>query len=536
MSIKIDDFFKMPNIDDWTNETQRILKIDDEEVLEKKLNKVSLEGITYRTMYLDSGQVTQLNTFPEKRIFAREIIKADDINKDVEGGIENFISSSPHVLDKSVNLIQVLKSRKHTIFGDKVLIDLLALLEEFDFNVEAFKKEVDKISSKNKCDFFIDTRLIHNAGGSIVQELASALSFAKYSFEHLNPGESQIYFGVSCDSKYFLNISKLRALRYMWETTLENESMSTETFKIISFNSLREQTLYDSSMNMLRNAVSTTAGFIGGADIIAPSSYDSLNEVYGNSDISSVGHRQSRNMLHVLNEESGLTNVLDSSKGSYTIEALTCSFIEQSYELFKSYENQGGLIHNLKSFSYDVVANSKHRLLDVQKRKLVLSGINDYANTTEKLHKSIKTFESIKSDSLYFPHMRLAQEFELLRFKLEKAKNTKKVLIILFGDQSKLSARKIFTMNYFETIGLECDIHFYSNPRFDINESDYIALVFCANDSDYDQFLEEAIADLKVELPIYISGKKMSLENCTNIYGGQNVYNVLNELVSKGDF
>jgi methylmalonyl-CoA mutase len=535
VDIKIDDFFDKPSLSDWTKETKRILKIEEDSVLEKKLNKKSLEGITYKTLYSEEVGPIQLNTFPEDRIFAREIVKTDDIANDIAGGIHHFFTTTPQVLDKSATLIQIVQNKKYTIFGDRVFVDLIRLFESFDFNMDSFKKEVIKIHNKHQCDFFIDTRLIHDAGGSIVQELVSAFSFAKFSYENFDLSESCLYFGLSLDSKYFLNISKLRALRYTWETLLENEEQSTANFKIIAFNSLREHSLYDPYMNMLRNTASSSAAFVGGADIIAPSSFDILKEVYGNLKLSSVGQRQSRNMLHVLNEESGLTKVLDASKGSYTIESLTKSLIEQSFELFKSYEEDGTLLSKMEDFSKGVKENGELRLEQVKKRKIILSGINDYANTEENLSKEMKNISVVKNESTLFPHMRLAQDFEQLRYKTECLKIPKKVKLVLFGDQSKLSGRKMFTINYFESIGLECEPLVFSGSKLELNNKDYLAVVFCANDSDYETFLDTIIESQKFNLPVFISGKKFEHTNCTNIYMGQNMYDVLNTLVTKGD-
>jgi methylmalonyl-CoA mutase len=535
VDIKIDDFFNRPSLAEWTKETKRILKIDEDSTLEKRLNKNSLEGISYTTLYSKEVGPIQLNTFPEERIFAREIVKTDDIAKDIAGGIEHFFTTTPQVLDKTATLIQILQSRKYTIFGDRIFIDLVKLFESFDFNIDAFQKEVVKIQKKHKCDFFIDTRLIHNAGGSITQELATALSFAKFSYETFDLSGSCVYFGFSLDSKYFLNISKLRALRYIWETILENEEQSTSNFKIIAFNSLREHSLYDPWMNMLRNTASSSAAFIGGADIITPSSFDILKEVYANLKLSSVGQRQSRNMLHVLNEESGLSKVLDASKGSYTVESLTMSLVEQSFELFKSFEETGTLLAQMSEFSDAVKSNGKLRLEEVKKRKLILSGINDYANVEESLSKEMKNISIIKNESNLFPHIRLAQDFEQLRFRLEQMKIPKKVKVVLFGDQSKLSGRKMFTTNYFETIGLECETLVFSGSNLDVNSKDYLAVVYCANDSDYETFLDTIVEGQKSNLPIFIAGKKFEHKNCKNIYMGQNMFEILSELVSKGD-
>ena len=530
MNIRLEEFFEKNVSSSWLTEALRTLKLDNVEDLEKKLNKSSLEGINCQT-YPDSKDVDiQLNTFPEHRNFVREIVKTDDISKDIAGGIDCFISKIPQVLDKNAHLIQLIQEPKFTLFGDQSLIDVYEFMRSANFDKEQYIKQLDLVYSKTQGIFFVDTRFIHNAGGSIVQEIAIALSMAKLIKENFEQADIKIYFGFSLDSKYFLNISKLRAIRYIWETLLENEELETQNFKILAFNSFREQTLYDPWMNMLRNTVSSSAAFVGGADILVPTSYDSLFEIYGKEDCSEVGLRQSRNSLHVLQEESGLANVLDPAKGSNVIEDLTIKMVHESFELFKSFESNKDLKDVFEKLSISVREISQSRKELVRKRKLVLSGINDFANIEDSLLKRVKHLD-LNNDDTLFPAVRMAEEFEKLRFNVEQAKGSKKIQILLFGNLAKLTARKIFCQNYFQSIGLECVEFDITNSIDEVQASEYVGHVVCSTDDNYSEAFEKISGlDLK---EIFIAGNKYTHDKCTNIYAGQNVFEVLEQFVGR---
>ena len=531
--VNIDSFFKKPSLTDWNEQTKKILKIEDDEKLETCLNKNSLEGISYRPLYTKSESTIHLNTFPEFRSYWREVIKTNGANKDESGGISTFLTELPIVAPKSTKIIQNIRSKNYTIFGDELLLDLVSLFESFDLDLDKLKSEVIKVNKKNNCNFFIDTRRIHNAGGSVVQEIVTALSFGKYAMEELGAESSKIYFGFAQDSKFFLNISKLRSFRYIWETVLENENTSTNNFSIIGFNSYREQTIYDPWMNMLRNNVSASASFLGGADIIVATAFDSLRDDLSDTQISELGFRQSRNMLHILGEESNLDKVLDPGKGSYTIENLSTSFVEESYELFKKYEKSGGLLNNYQSFSDLVKEISLKRLQEVRKRKLILSGINDFCNTDESVSIKTKRIENKKENSTFFPKVRIAQDFECLRLRVENSKLPKKMLLATFGDASKLSPRIMFAKNYFGILGVDVDIKHLTGSNFDFTNEEYLAFVFCAQDEDYLRFMETFIPQIPKKKCVFIASKNVEIDGAQNIFMGQNVYSILNEFVNQ---
>ena len=393
--------------------------------------------------------------------------------------------------------------------------DLFPLDVKTDFicELETFPDSV-ALSDKTE-DFDINICEIHSAGASIVQELG----FAAHRFiELLESKKQNISICVAVDSLYFSNIAKLRALRFLIER-LNEESPNPTTFKIYAFNSLREQTLFDPWVNMLRNVTSSMAAIIGGADTVNSFSYDELFTTYTNEKNTSLGVRQSLNHLKILLEESHLSQVKDYSKGSYSIENLTHSLIGKAWELAKAFTT-------ISDFSKEVKLTSDKRRELARSRKITITGVNNFANAEETLEniyqKSFKPEEKTDGD---FPLRHVSFEFDSLRAGFNPSKNP--VSIVLFGDTSKLSGRANFCQNCFEVLGAKVEETLLS----DLKEAQHI--IICASDEDYSLHIKEYITQVKASKPlsIYLAGNfdHGSVEIKSGLFMGQNIFKILSE-------
>lgn len=492
--IKISDDFGAVDFFKWQELAFKSLKLENYEELEKKLNHKTCEGITLKSFYDRDIQNIHLATFPK----TRKLIK--------------YISSEYHddSFDKfySYNKVSGAKNITTNLNGPDEYLDLLKLFEELNFDLELLKEKISKMNCQH---VLVKLSLIHNAGASMVQELA--FSIAALGFLANSLKDSNIYFEVSVDSLYFCNISKLRALRFISESL--NAQLNYPKIKIIAVPSKREQTLYDPWVNMLRETTTIAAAFIGGADEIAVENFDQLLTDLTEKTPNEVGTRQARNIFHILNEESFLQRVSDPSEGSYTIEALTQELITNAIELTKSYGKEG-ILSQIKKFSHQVELIALERKLRVAKLKHVIAGVNNFANTEDQVG-------LIKKDQLgLFPLRRIAEDFEDLRQKLEDKKIGIKVFV--FGEESKLSARIMFCTNYFEVLGHNAEVVFI-NENDSLNYTDIN--IFCALDEDYEKILSK----LKPQGDCFIAGAKFSKDGFQNIFQGQNRFELLSEAV-----
>lgn len=367
---------------------------------------------------------------------------------------------------------------------------------------------------------------VHNAGASIIQELTYALHLYNQA---LIEKQSNIKVHIATDSLFFSNIAKLRALRFMFER-MNEESGHKLNFIFITHNSLREQTLFDPWVNMLRSTTSAMAGILGGADFITSFSYDHLYTVFSKDTESNLGKRNALNELKILLEESKLDQVNDPLKGSYSLEDITYKFIEKSWSLFVRDENN--FLNQLETFSKEVEKTAIKRFELVRKRKITITGINNFANPEESLESIYpKKFSVVEDDKGLFPLRFVSSEFDILRASFKVEEN--KIALLKFEKDAKISARVNFCKNYFEVIGAKV-----SEISEDEDFSQFKHIIICSTDSDYDNRLEEIVMKIKKSKPksIYLAGKRSNIEDLKitdSLYMGQDIYSVLNTFVKE---
>lgn len=256
--------------------------------------------------------------------------------------------------------------------------------QDFQLNLEKNDLNFDE-------KILINSSHIHNAGGSIVTELLYLLSIAHYLLE--NDYKNDIFLQLSCDSKFFHNIAKLRATRKLISYTL-SELGSKQNLFIISENSRREQSLLDAENNMLRNVTSSMSALLGGADSIIGLGFDE----------SEVAKRQNKNTETILREESFLGQVNDPASGSYIIEQMTVQILNEVVSAWEQIETKS-FDEKLSFFQNRCDDEFKSRVKRLEDKKELMVGVNHYRSDSAKK-------SSDQNLSFMFPLRRLAKTFE----------------------------------------------------------------------------------------------------------------------------
>lgn len=257
-------------------------------------------------------------------------------------------------------------------------------------------KELLKDTVKTHGILGVDVSLYQNAGAHAVQQVAYALAHASEYLNYLNDlneGGSiskddldsivkQMMFTFSIGSNYFFEIAKLRAFRFLWDLLLKEYQLDCNA-RIYTQPSLRNKTLFDAHVNMLRTTSESMSAVFGGADYIGNLSYDVFFKKKNE-----FGERISRNQLIILKEESNLKNA-DFTKGAYYIEDLTYEISKRSLEIFKEIEKGGGFVKQL--FKGVIQRKIKESAGKKQKQfdavDLVLLGSNKYPDPDEEILK-----------------------------------------------------------------------------------------------------------------------------------------------------
>jgi methylmalonyl-CoA mutase len=315
-----------------------------------------------------------------------------------------------------------------------------------------------------------DGRVVHDAGGSEVQELAFTLAAGlaylraiEQSGVELDAAQGMIYARLAADADQFLTLAKFRAMRLLWARIEQASGLTPKPLFIAADTSWRMLTQRDAFVNMLRATMATFSAGLGGANAITV-----LPHTLARGLPDAFARRVARNTQLVLLEESNLAKVSDPAAGSGGIETLTRELCEAAWALFQETEKAGGLFAALEQniIQRKVAATRAAREANIAKRRDVLTGASEFPN----LHESDVAVLDIKpivlpsyGEAKYkfdpLPPMRLAAPFEALRDKsdemLKKAGKRPKVFLANLGTAADFTARATFAKSFFETGGIE---------------------------------------------------------------------------------
>ena len=261
----------------------------------------------------------------------------------------------------------------------------------------------------------VDASIYGDSGGHSVEQLAASLLHMKSYLEN-NPLEEPIdvlRIHMAIGSNYFFEIAKLRVLRM-----LAKEYFPGLKLFIIARPGLRNKTVYDYNVNLLRSSSECMAAILGGADTVYNIPYDIL---FGSSN--DFGHRIARNQLLLMKHESGLH--AGYSQGSYYIESISAQMAEKVRSLFTKWSSEGNLVTMLQSgrLQKRIAQSAQKEQQRFEEDEVVLIGTNKHPNPEDRM----KEFEEairpkpnpVKTILEPLPIRRLSQQHELKRLKEE---------------------------------------------------------------------------------------------------------------------
>ncbi len=348
----------------------------------------------------------------------------------------------------------------------------------------------------------IKGNLYHNSGATIIEELAYTISSAMEHIQimlekglKLKDILNTLSFRMAVGSSYFVEIAKFRALRYLFAKAVEafNPDVKDEAKAyILAQSSKWNKSIYDPYVNMLRTTTETMSAAIAGVDII---SVDNFDAAYDNDSV--FARRISQNQQIVIKEEAHFDKVVDPAGGSYYIENLTDTIIDNAWNLFLEIENEGGYKKHLESnkIKASIEASAEKKLLNVATRRLNVLGTNQFPNQEEFMLEDIK--KDIDGSTEGLRMRRITEEFDSLRIETEKYEkaNGKRPLIqlISFGNMAMRKARAGFISNFFACAGYNieenenCET---ANKAAElINKADLTIL--CSSDDEYLNFSKD---------------------------------------------
>jgi len=312
----------------------------------------------------------------------------------------------------------------------------------------------------------VNSFLLGNAGASAIQELAYGLSMAAEYFTRLTgmghgstdiARHMQINLGVG--SSYFIEIAKVRAARYLFSKLLEAYGGDKDIPVFIhSITTDWNKTIFDAHVNMLRLTTEAMAAVLGGCNSLLVKPYDACYSMPGD-----FSERISRNIQHILREESHFDKVVDPAAGSYFIESLTDSLITHAWELFLKTDEAGGYIRAFISgmIREDLQAMQSQRLKMIESRRGILVGTNQYPDFQETMKENMDPDVAfpvpVPATSRVAEPLKLvraSEAFDKLRLATENhPKGRPRVFMLTFGMLAIRLARSQFSCNFFACAG-----------------------------------------------------------------------------------
>ena len=189
---------------------------------------------------------------------------------------------------------------------------------------------------------------MQEAGANLVQELAFTLADGReYVRAALARGmdvdafAGRLSFFFAIGMNFFMEAAKLRAARFLWHKIMSEfnpkseKSLMLRTHCQTSGVSLQEQDPYN---NIVRTAYEAMSAVLGGTQSLHTNSFDEAIALP--TDFSS---RIARNTQLILQNETGVTKVVDPLAGSYYVEKLTADLADEAWKIIEEVDAMGGM-------------------------------------------------------------------------------------------------------------------------------------------------------------------------------------------------
>ncbi|MFA7433447.1 MAG: methylmalonyl-CoA mutase [Gemmobacter sp.] len=226
---------------------------------------------------------------------------------------------------------------------------------------------------------------MQEAGANLVQELAFTLADGReYVRAALARGmdvdafAGRLSFFFAIGMNIFMEAAKLRAARLLWHRIMSEfapkkpGSLMLRTHCQTSGVSLQEQDPYN---NVVRTAYEALAAALGGTQSLHTNALDEAIALP-----TEFSARIARNTQLILQEETGVTKVVDPLAGSYYVESLTAELADAAWKLIEEVDSLGGMtkavISGMPKLRIEETAARRQAMID--RGDEVIVGVNKY--------------------------------------------------------------------------------------------------------------------------------------------------------------
>ena len=226
---------------------------------------------------------------------------------------------------------------------------------------------------------------MQEAGANLVQELAFTLAdgreyvraaIARGMDVDAFAGRLSFFFAIGMN--FFMEAAKLRAARLLWARIMAEfepkkpQSSMLRTHCQTSGVSLQEQDPYN---NVVRTAYEAMSAALGGTQSLHTNSFDEAIALP-----TDASARLARNTQLILQNETGVTKVVDPLAGSYYVESLTSELADAAWKLIEEVDDLGGMTKAVASGmpKLRIEESAARRQAAVDRGEEVVVGVNKF--------------------------------------------------------------------------------------------------------------------------------------------------------------
>ena len=226
---------------------------------------------------------------------------------------------------------------------------------------------------------------MQEAGANLVQELAYTLADGKEYVKtamargmDVDTFAGRLSFFFAIGTNFFMEAAKLRAARLLWHRIMTELGAKSDRSKMLRTHcqtsgvSLAEQDPYN---NVIRTAYEAMSAVLGGTQSLHTNALDEAIALP--TDFSA---RIARNTQLILQEETGVTNVVDPLAGSYYVEKLTADLADEAWKLISEVDVMGGMTKAVASGmpKLRIEETAATRQANIDRATQVIVGVNKY--------------------------------------------------------------------------------------------------------------------------------------------------------------
>jgi methylmalonyl-CoA mutase len=231
---------------------------------------------------------------------------------------------------------------------------------------------------------------IQEAGADAALELAYTLADGKeYIRTAINAGldidkfAGRLSFFWGIGMNFYMEVAKLRAGRQLWARIVSEFKPKNQRSKMLRTHcqtsgwSLTEQDPYN---NVVRTTIEAMAAVFGGTQSLHTNAFDEAIALP-----TEFSSRIARNTQLVIQEETGITKVIDPWGGSYFMESLTQELADKAWAMIEEIEAAGGMAKAIETGlpKLKIEESAARKQARIDRGDDVIVGVNKYRLKTE---------------------------------------------------------------------------------------------------------------------------------------------------------